>query len=53
MHHTFFFEIFYIFFEGGEGREKQRERSINVWLPFVCPLTEDLARNPDMCLDWE
>ena len=33
----------YLFLEQGEGREKERERSINVWLPL----------NPGMCPDWE
>ena len=29
---------FYLFLERGEGREKERERNINVWLPLACPL---------------
>ena len=32
--------IFYLFIyllEKGEGREKQREGNINVWLPLTCP----------------
>ena len=29
---------FYLFLEKGEGREKERERNINVWLPLTCPL---------------
>ena len=38
----------------GEGREKEREKNINVWLLLVChPLTGDLTRNPGMCPDWE
>ena len=28
----------YLFLERGEGREKERERNINVWLPLVRPL---------------
>ena len=33
-----FFKYFtYLFLEGREGREKERERNINVWLPLVCP----------------
>ena len=28
----------YLFLERGEGREKERERNINVWLPLMCPL---------------
>ena len=30
--------IYYLFLERGEGREKERERNINVWLPLACPL---------------
>ena len=34
-----FFWRFYLFiFREGERREKERERSINVWLPLTCPL---------------
>ena len=33
----FFFERFYLFLERREGREKERERNINVWLPLMCP----------------
>ena len=28
----------YLFFERREGREKEREKNINVWLPLECPL---------------
>ena len=28
----------YLFLEREEGRDKERDRSINVWLPLVCPL---------------
>ena len=28
----------YLFLERGEGREKERERNINVWLPLERPL---------------
>ena len=35
----FFLKIFiYLFLERGEGREKERERIINVWLPLARPL---------------
>ena len=27
----------YLFLERGEGREKEKERNINVWLPPSCP----------------
>ena len=29
--------LFILFLERGEGREKQRERNIYVWLPPACP----------------
>ena len=29
--------IFYLFLERQEGRENERERNINVWLPLKCP----------------
>ena len=28
----------YLFLERREGREKERERNINVWLPLICSL---------------
>ena len=35
----FFFKVFiYLFLERGEGREKERERNISVWLPLMHPL---------------
>ena len=33
-----FKDFMYLFLERGEGREKERERNINVWLPFMRPL---------------
>ena len=36
-----------------EGREKERERNINVWLPLAHPSLGNLAHNPGMCPDWE
>ena len=33
----FFKDFIYLFLERGEGREKERERNINVWLPLTCP----------------
>ena len=35
----FFLKILfnYLFIERGKGREKERERNINVWLPIACP----------------
>ena len=43
----------YLFLERGEGREKERERNINVCLPLECDPTGDLARNPNLCPEWE
>ena len=34
---VFLKDFIYLFLERGEGREKERERNINVWLPLVCP----------------
>ena len=31
-------DFIYLFLEREEGREKERERNINVWLPLVHPL---------------
>ena len=39
LHHKIqFFKIIYLILERGEGREKGRERNINVWLPLAPPL---------------
>ena len=35
-----FFLRFYLFLETGEGREKDKERNISVWLPLACPLLQ-------------
>ena len=38
---TFFYfkkDFSYLFLEKGEGREKERERNIHVWLPLMRPL---------------
>ena len=35
---SFFKDFIYLFLERGEGREKERERNINVWLPLMNPL---------------
>ena len=43
----------YSFLERGEGRGKERDRNISVWLPVHHPPTEGLARNPGRCPDWE
>ena len=47
----------YLFLERGEGREKERERNINVWLPLAhpllrtqaCALTENRTGDPLVC----
>ena len=31
-------DLIYLSLEGGEGREKERERNILVWLPLTHPL---------------
>ena len=49
----FFKDFIYLFLERGEGREKERERNISVWLPLTWPPTRNLAYNPGMCPDWE
>ena len=42
-------KIVFIFRE----KEGEKERNINVWFASYMPPTGDLARNPDMCPDWE
>ena len=34
----FFLAFIYSFLEREEGREKEKERNINVWLPLACSL---------------
>ena len=57
--HTFFVFFFKtLFLERGEGREKVRERNIDVQeiqqsVASCTPQTGDLAHNPGMCPDWE
>ena len=53
MNQSFLFKRFYLFLDRREGKEKERERNINVWLPLVRPPTRYLALNPGMCPDWE
>ena len=36
--YSFLEDFIYLFLERGEGREKERERNINVWLPVTHPL---------------
>ena len=51
---VFFFlkQRFYLFLDKGEGREKERERNINV-VASHAPTTGGLPRNPGKCSDWE
>ena len=37
---TFKKDFIYLFLDREEGREKERETNINVWLPLTCPLLE-------------
>ena len=48
-----FKDFIYLFLERGEGKEKEWERNIHVWLPLTCPPTGDLACNPGTCPGWE
>ena len=37
-HYYYFLKILFIYFlERGEGKKKERERTISVWLPLKCP----------------
>ena len=37
---SYFLKRFYLFIlQRGEGREKEKGRNINVWLPLMCPLS--------------
>ena len=51
-------DFIYLLLETGEGREKERERHINVWeihwlVASHMPPTGNLAHNPGMCPDRE
>ena len=35
---NFFKNFIYLFLGRREGREKEREKNINVWLPLACPM---------------
>ena len=36
---SFFYKDFiYSFLERGEEKGKEKERNVNVWLPFTCPI---------------
>ena len=47
-----FFKRFYLFLERLEGREKERERNINVWLPLMCPLLGTWPATQACALTW-
>ena len=52
------FKTFYLFLEREEGREKEKERDIDVQeihgsVAFPTPPAGDLAHNLVMCPDWE
>ena len=48
-HLILIFKKYFIYLFLERGREKKRERTINVWLPPACPLLGDLTQNPVMC----
>ena len=57
-HYFFKTDFIYLFLERGEGREKERERNIDVWeiqrsVVSRMPPTGALACSPGMCPDWE
>ena len=43
----------YLFLERGEGKEKDREGNINVWLLLTHPHARDFVCNLGFCPDWE
>ena len=47
-HFFLFFKVFKKLFIFREGKEKERERNINVWLPLACPPLGP-GPNPGMC----
>ena len=51
----FFFKkiLFILFSDRGEGTEKERERNINMWLPFTWPLLGTWPTTQACALDWE
>ena len=46
IHHKAILKKILFFISRERGREGERDRNINVWLPLACPLLEDLAHNP-------
>ena len=43
----------YLFLERGEGKEKERKRNINVWLPLTYPLLKTWPATQVCALDWK
>ena len=52
-HLRIYFLRYFKFFEKEEGKEKKREKNINVWLPLTHHLWGDLACKLRMCSDWD
>ena len=46
-------DFIYLFFGEGKGRQKERKRNINVWLPLTCPLLGTWPSTQASALDWE
>ena len=46
-------DFIYLFLERGEGRDEERERNINVWLPLTCPLLGTWPATQACALDLE
>ena len=46
----YFFQILFIYFERGEGKDKEKHQCVAA---SCAPPTGDLASNPGMCPDWE
>ena len=45
-------DLFIYFLEREEGREKERERNINVWLPLMRPTLGTLPATQACALEW-
>ena len=50
---VFLKDFIYLFLERGEGREKEMERNISVWLPLMRPLLGIWPATQACALDWE
>ena len=48
----FFKDFIYLFLERGKGREKERQRNINVWLPLSCPLLGTWPKTQECVQTW-